>query len=65
MIKIYVTFDDGQGQYNYHVMHSHVWGNLCAKFDDDDINSFRGIACEGHTQAHTETRPRLHFENKM
>ena len=23
------------------------------KFDDDDFNSFQGIACEGHT--HTET----------
>ena len=32
-------------------MHSHV--SHRAKFDDDDLNSFRGIACEGRTHAHT------------
>ena len=32
-------------------MHSHPRGSHRAKFDDDDINSFRLIACEGH--AHT------------
>ena len=35
-------------------MHSHVCGSQRAKFDDDDVNSFRGIACEGlMTHAHT------------
>ena len=24
-----------------------------AKFDDDDFNSFGGIACDGHTHTHT------------
>ena len=38
-------------------MHSHVWGSHRAKFDDDNSNSFRGIACEG--QVHTQTRSRL------
>ena len=28
-----------------------------AKFDDDNSNSFRGIACEG--QVHTQARSRL------
>ena len=28
-------------------MHSHVLGSHRAKFEDDDFNSFRGIACEG------------------
>ena len=35
-------------------MHSHVWGSYHAKFDDDDFNSFRRIACEGHT--HTQVQ---------
>ena len=30
-------------------MHSHVRGCHRAKFDDNDFNSFRRIACEGHT----------------
>ena len=33
-------------------MHSHIWGRHRAKFDDDDFNSFRGIACEGHKHTH-------------
>ena len=28
-------------------------GSCRAKFDDDDLNSFRGIACKEHTQTHT------------
>ena len=54
MIKICVTLNESQGQYNEHVMHSHVWGIHHAKFDDDDFNSFWGTACEGHT--HTQTQ---------
>ena len=30
-------------------MHYHVLGSCRAKFDED---SFRGIACEGHTHTH-------------
>ena len=45
--------NEGQGQYNEHVMHPHAWGSHHAKFDDDDLNSFGGIACEGHR--HTDT----------
>ena len=53
MIKICVNLNEGQGQYNEHVMHYH------AKFDGDDFHSFRGIVCEGHTQetdTHTHTQ---------
>ena len=35
-------------------MHSHVRGSHRAKFDDDDFNSFRGIACEGRADRHTD-----------
>ena len=34
-------------------MHSYVRGSPRAKFDVGDFNSFRGIACEGHTYART------------
>ena len=37
----------------------HVWGSHHAKFDDD-VNSFRGIACKAHTHTctpHTHTLP--------
>ena len=38
-------------------MHYHVWGSYHAKFDDDDFNTFQGIACEGHTyDTHTHTQ---------
>ena len=50
------------------VMHSHVRGSHRAKFEEDDFNSFRGMASEGHiqtdrqtdtyTQTHTHTRAR-------
>ena len=52
---IYVTLNEGQGQYNQHVMHSGVWGRHHAKLDDDDFNSFWVIACQGHT--HTDPPP--------
>ena len=26
------------------------------RFDNDDVNSFRGIACEGQTDTHTHTQ---------
>ena len=45
-----MTLDEGQGQYNYHLMHSHVWGSHRAKFDDDCFNRVGGIASEGHTE---------------
>ena len=35
MINICVTLNESQGQYNYNVMHSHVWGSHRAKFDGD------------------------------
>ena len=35
-----------------------VVGGQCAKFDDDDFNGFRGIACKGHTHTNTH-RSRL------
>ena len=38
-----------QGPKKWYVMHNHVWDSQHAKFDDDDLNSFPGIACEGHT----------------
>ena len=37
------------------MIYSHVWGSHSAKFDDDDFNSFWGIACVGHTHTHTHT----------
>ena len=43
-----MALNDGQGQYNEHLMPYNVWGSYCAKFDDDDFNSFWRIACEGH-----------------
>ena len=52
MIKICVILNEGQGQYNEHMMHSRVWGSHCANIDDDDFNSFREIACEGQTHRH-------------
>ena len=42
MIKICVTFNEGQDAFSCH-----------AKFDDDDLNSFRGIVYEGQTDTHT------------
>ena len=36
-------------------MHSH------AKFDDDDFNSLREIACEGQTHTHTQARSWLNL----
>ena len=36
-------------------MHYHVWGGHHAKFDDDDFNTFRGIACEGQTHRKKQT----------
>ena len=60
MIMICVTLNEGQVQYNWHVMHSHVWGSHRAEFDDDDFNSFRGIACDGHAHTHTHTHTHMH-----
>ena len=40
-------------------MHYYVSGSHRAKFDDDDFNSFRGIACERQTHTHTHTHTRL------
>ena len=48
MIKICVALKEGHGQYNEHVMHSHVWDSHRVKFDDNDFNSF--------PQTHTELR---------
>ena len=42
VIKKSVTLNEGQGQYDYRVVHSHVWGSHRARFDDDDSNSFAG-----------------------
>ena len=36
-------------------MHYHVWGSCHAKFDDDGFNTFRRIACEGHTHTDRQT----------
>ena len=33
-------------------MHSHLCGSHRAMFDDDDFNSYQGIACEGHRHTH-------------
>ena len=35
-------------------MHSDIGGGHRAKCDDDDVNIFRGIACEGHIHRHTD-----------
>ena len=35
-------------------MHSPIRGSHCAKFDDEDFNNFRGIACGGQT-THRQT----------
>ena len=56
----YVTLNWGQCEYNSHVMHSHIRGNHRAKLDDDDFNSFRGIACEGHAHTHARTHVCTH-----
>ena len=45
-----MILNEGQGQYNLHAMHSHISDSHHAKFDNDLTNSFRGIACEGHTR---------------
>ena len=48
------------------VMHSHAWGSHRSKCNDDDFNSFRGIACEGFFDAsrtpttNPRTQPRPH-----
>ena len=57
-VKICMTLNEGQGQYSWHVMHSHVWGSHCDKLDGNDFNSFRGIGCEGQT--HTNRQPHTH-----
>ena len=54
MITICATLNEGQVQCTYHVMHAHVCGRHRANFDDNGFNSFRGIACEGHTHARTQ-----------
>ena len=46
--------NEGQGQYNLHMMHFYVRGSHRAKFDNN-FNSFQGIACEGHTQTQMNT----------
>ena len=55
MVKICVTLNEGQGHYNEHMMHSHVWGSYHAKFDDDDYNIFQAITCKGQSHTHTNT----------
>ena len=55
MNKICVTLNEGQGQHNEHMMHSHAWGSRCAKLDDDNfqwIVSEESPARDRHT--HTE-----------
>ena len=42
-------------------MYSHVWGNHPAKFDGDDFNGFRGIACREHTHTHTHTHTQIYY----
>ena len=45
------------------VMHYHVWSSNRAKLDDDDLNGFRGIACEGHT--HTQGRQKVFISKSL
>ena len=54
MIKIYVTLNGGHGQYNYHMMHYHVWVSYHAKLDDDDFD-------ESHTNRQTLALSILNF----
>ena len=35
-----------------------LMSEACANFDDDDVNSFRGILCEAHTHTRAETQGR-------
>ena len=62
MIKICVTLNEGQGQYNEHVTHSHLWGIHHVKFDKD-FDGFQGIACKGDTHTHTHTHTGLDYVN--
>ena len=39
MIKIRVNLNEGQGQYNWHIIRSHFWGSLRTKFDDEMMTS--------------------------
>ena len=58
--KILVTLNEGQGQYNEHMLHYPVWGSHRATFDDYDFNRhltkqrmWRGKTCnmfEGHIE---------------
>ena len=41
---------------NTPVMHSQAWGSHRVMFDDDNLNSFQGIAGEGHTDRQTDTQ---------
>ena len=44
-------------------MHSNVRGSYRAKFDDDDLNSFRGIALRG-TDTQTDTQTYTHTQTR-
>ena len=58
MIKFCVTLNKLKGKVNiiskWYISY-HVWGSRYrAKFEDEDFDSFWGIACEGHTHTHTD-----------
>ena len=36
-----------------------------AKFDDDDFNNFRGIACDGQTRTHIHADRQTHTETNV
>ena len=46
-------------------MHSHLRGSYRAKCDDDDFNSFRGIACEGHTDRQSDRQTDRQADRQM
>ena len=58
MIKIFVTLNEGQRQYNEHVMPYHIWNSYLFDYD-----SFRAFACEGHTQRQTDRQTHTHRDS--
>ena len=55
MIKIWVTLNEGQSQYNEHVMHSHYWSNHSVEFDSRRFTDVRDMAGDGQTDRLTDT----------
>ena len=67
MIKIGMTLNEDQGQYNYHVMHSHAWGSYRAKLtmmtsrvSEESLARDRRARMHARTHVHTHTHTHTH-----